>query len=114
MPLNGMSAVEIAALWLVHAHPSFVFGSTKWGRPGSPFACLGPTQASPCRPFPPAAGPFIVFNEPNELALLRKWFQHMREVRGCSGSSRGARSVYVLFMHCTVCQAEPDLQSVKN
>jgi len=26
------------------------------------------------------AGPFIVFNEPNEAALLKKWFEHMREV----------------------------------
>ena len=26
------------------------------------------------------AGPFIVWNEPNEAALLKKWFEHMREV----------------------------------
>jgi hypothetical protein len=37
-----------------------------------------PLTCCPCSP--PRAGPFIVFNEPNEAALLRKWFQHMREV----------------------------------
>ena len=26
------------------------------------------------------AGPFIVWNEPNEAALLKRWFEHMREV----------------------------------
>ena len=25
-------------------------------------------------------GPFIVWNEPNEAALLKRWFEHMREV----------------------------------
>lgn len=26
------------------------------------------------------AGPFIVWNEPNEAALLKRWFEHMQEV----------------------------------
>ena len=26
------------------------------------------------------AGPFIVWNEANEVAVLRRWFDHMREV----------------------------------
>jgi DNA polymerase elongation subunit (family B) len=28
-----------------------------------------------------AQGPFIVWNEPNEKALLRRWFDHMRAAR---------------------------------
>ena len=28
----------------------------------------------------PCAGPFIVWNEANEVAVLRRWFDHMREV----------------------------------
>ncbi|GAB4815178.1 hypothetical protein N2152v2_002224 [Parachlorella kessleri] len=32
-------------------------------------------------PKPEFEGPFIVFNEPNEAALLKKWFEHMREVK---------------------------------
>lgn len=27
------------------------------------------------------AGPFTIFNEPDEKATLRRWFDHMREVR---------------------------------
>ena len=30
---------------------------------------------------PPPPGPFHVFNCANEAACLRKWFDHMREVR---------------------------------
>jgi hypothetical protein len=26
------------------------------------------------------AGPFTIFNEPDEKATLRRWFDHMREV----------------------------------
>ena len=32
-------------------------------------------------PKPEYPGPFIVWNEPDEAALLRRWFDHMREVR---------------------------------
>ena len=32
-------------------------------------------------PKPEYKGPFIVWNEPNEAALLRRWFDHMREVQ---------------------------------
>lgn len=31
-------------------------------------------------PKPEFDGPFTIFNEPNELALLRRFFDHMREV----------------------------------
>ncbi len=32
-------------------------------------------------PKPEFEGPFIVFNEPNEIALLRKFLDHMREAK---------------------------------
>ncbi|DBA81285.1 TPA: hypothetical protein ACH3X2_006902 [Trebouxia sp. C0005] len=32
-------------------------------------------------PKPEFEGPFIVWNEPNEAALLKRWFDHMREVK---------------------------------
>ena len=34
-------------------------------------------------PKPEYPGPFIVWNEPDESALLRRWFDHMRETRPC-------------------------------
>ncbi len=30
------------------------------------------------------AGPFTIFNEPDERATLRRWFDHMRQVRRCA------------------------------
>ena len=32
-------------------------------------------------PKPEYEGPFIVYNEPNELSLLQRWFDHVLEVR---------------------------------
>ena len=32
-------------------------------------------------PKPEFEGPFTVFNEPNEISLLQKWFDHVLEVR---------------------------------
>ena len=34
-------------------------------------------------PKPEYPGPFIVWNEPDEAALLRRWFDHMRETQPC-------------------------------
>jgi DNA polymerase epsilon subunit 1 len=34
-------------------------------------------------PKPEYPGPFIVWNEPDETALLRRWFDHMRETQPC-------------------------------
>jgi DNA polymerase epsilon subunit 1 len=34
-------------------------------------------------PKPEYPGPFIVWNEPNEQALLRRWYDHMRETQPC-------------------------------
>lgn len=33
------------------------------------------------------AGPFIVWNEPDEAATLRRWFNHMQEVRLASSKT---------------------------
>ena len=56
------------------------------GGGGNPAALRGgrqePTALRPALPRP--AGPFRVFNVPDEAALLRKWFDHMREVRGAA------------------------------
>jgi DNA polymerase epsilon subunit 1 len=44
-------------------------------------------------PKPEFEGPFKIFNEPNELALLQRFFNHMREVRWlCSKEGIGACS----------------------
>ena len=34
-------------------------------------------------PKPEYPGPFIVWNEPDEASLLRRWFDHMRETQPC-------------------------------
>ena len=34
-------------------------------------------------PKPEYPGPFVVWNEPDEASLLRRWFDHMRETRPC-------------------------------
>ena len=43
-------------------------------------ADVGDFEYSPKPEYP---GPFIVWNEPNEAALLRRWYDHMRETQPC-------------------------------
>lgn len=38
-------------------------------------------------PKPEYEGPFTVFNEPDELSLLRRFFDHMNKVGGAAGCS---------------------------
>jgi len=38
------------------------------------------------------AGPFTIFNEPDERATLRRWFDHMRQVRRCASDHGSYRS----------------------
>lgn len=44
-------------------------------------------------------GPFIVWNEPNEAALLKRWFEHMQEVSTLSVKACVEHQGWAPFCH---------------
>ena len=75
-----------AAVSCTHAPAGVLYSHPGWAVPTG-YAVTGSMTMSHVR----VAGPFIVFNEVDEKATLRRWFDHMRQARECVTASSSSR-----------------------